>query len=90
MASLELEYRQMQQMLSGNAFGGMMGTSPAIRGIFDSIRKVATTDAPVLLLGESGTGKEMAAQAIHQGSARKEGPFIRHQLQRHSGDASGK
>jgi two-component system NtrC family response regulator len=75
-AGLEMEYRQMQQMLSGNAFEGMLGTSPAIRVIFDSIRKVATTDAPVLLLGESGTGKEMAARAIHQSSSRKSGPFI--------------
>jgi len=75
-ASLELEYRQMQQMLDGNAFAGMMGSSPAIRAVFDSIRKVATTDAPVLLLGESGTGKEMAARAIHENSARKDGPFI--------------
>jgi len=75
-ASLEFEYRQMQQMLGGNAFEGMMGTSPMIRSVFESIRKVATTDAPVLLLGESGTGKEMAARAIHQNSARKDGPFI--------------
>ena len=66
----------MQQMLGGNAFEGMMGASPAIRAVFDSIRKVATTEAPVLLLGESGTGKEMAARAIHQSSARKDGPFI--------------
>jgi two-component system NtrC family response regulator len=75
-ASLEVEYRQMQQMLGGNAFAGMMGASPAIRAVFDSIRKVATTEAPVLLLGESGTGKEMAARAIHDSSARKNGPFI--------------
>ncbi len=75
-AGLEVEYRQMQQMLGGNAFAGMMGTSQAIRAVFDSIRKVATTDAPVLLLGESGTGKEMAARAIHDSSARKDGPFI--------------
>jgi two-component system NtrC family response regulator len=54
----------------------MMGSSTAIRTVFESIRKVATTDAPVLLLGESGTGKEMAARAIHQGSARADGPFI--------------
>ena len=89
-ASLELEYRQMQQMLAGNTFAGMMGTSPAIRAVFESIRKVATTDAPVLLLGESGTGKEMAARAIHQNSARKDQPVHRHQLQRHSGNAPGK
>ena len=75
-ASLEVEYRQMQQMMGGSAFAGMMGSSPAIRAVFDSIRKVATTDAPVLLLGESGTGKEMAARAIHENSARKNGPFI--------------
>jgi two-component system NtrC family response regulator len=75
-AALEHEYRQMQQMLDGNAFAGMIGTSPSIRGVFDSIRKVATTDAPVLLLGESGTGKEMAARAIHENSGRKAGPFI--------------
>ena len=75
-ASLEIEYRQMQQMLDGNAFAGMMGSSPAIRSVFESIRKVATTDAPVLLLGESGTGKEMAARAIHENSSRKDGPFI--------------
>ena len=54
----------------------MLGTSAAMRSLFDTIRKVATTDAPVLLLGESGTGKEMAAQAIHQCSARKKGPFV--------------
>jgi two-component system NtrC family response regulator len=75
-AALDAEVRQMQQVLSGNAFEGMLGGSPAIRAAFDSIRKVATTDAPVLLLGESGTGKEMAARAIHQGSSRKDGPFI--------------
>jgi two-component system NtrC family response regulator len=75
-ASLEIEFRQVQQLISGNSFEGMMGNSRAIRSVFEAIRKVATTDAPVLLLGESGTGKEMAAMAIHQSSARKNGPFI--------------
>jgi two-component system NtrC family response regulator len=42
----------------------------------ESIRKVATTEAPVLILGESGTGKEMAALAIHHQSSRKDGPFV--------------
>jgi len=54
----------------------MLGTSAGMRDVFDKIRKVATTDAPVLLLGESGTGKERAAQAIHQSGPRKNGPFI--------------
>ncbi|MGD1085077.1 MAG: PEP-CTERM-box response regulator transcription factor [Verrucomicrobiota bacterium] len=75
-ARLEREYRDMQQLVGGEAFEGMLGTSAAMRGVFETIRKVATTEAPVLLLGESGTGKEMAAQAIHQNSSRKKGPFV--------------
>ena len=75
-AGLDAEIRQMQQVISTNTFEGMLGNSPAIRSTFESIRKVATTDAPVLLLGESGTGKEMAARAIHQGSARRDEPFV--------------
>src|SRR5690606_6821764 len=38
--------------------------------------KVATSDAPVLILGESGTGKEMTARAIHERSSRRDGPFV--------------
>jgi two-component system NtrC family response regulator len=75
-AGLDAEIREMQRMFAGNNFEGMLGDSLAIRSAFDSIRKVATTDAPVLLLGESGTGKEMAARAIHHSSARKDGPFV--------------
>jgi two-component system NtrC family response regulator len=74
-ASLEREYRQMQQ-LQGETFESMLGTSPQMQQVFTSIRKVATSDAPVLVLGESGTGKEMVAQAIHQRSPRKDGPFV--------------
>jgi two-component system NtrC family response regulator len=75
-AQLEKEFREMQLLLQGDGFEGMLGSSPAVRTVFESIRKVATTDAPVLILGESGTGKEMAARAIHQRSPRKDGPFI--------------
>ncbi len=75
-AQLEREYREMQHRLGDNAFEGMIGASPEIQQVFASIRKVATSDAPVLILGESGTGKEMAALAIHQRSARKDGPFV--------------
>jgi two-component system NtrC family response regulator len=74
-ASLEREYRQMQQ-LQGETFEGMLGTSPQMQVVFKSIRKVATSDAPVLVLGESGTGKEMVALAIHRQSPRKDGPFV--------------
>jgi two-component system NtrC family response regulator len=75
-ARLEREYREMQQHLQVDSFEGMLGTSPRMKIVFDLVRKVATTDAPVLLLGESGTGKEMAAEAIHQRSKRKTGPFV--------------
>jgi two-component system NtrC family response regulator len=47
-----------------------------MQAVFSSIRKVATTDAPVLILGESGTGKEMTARAIHHRSGRKDGAFV--------------
>jgi two-component system NtrC family response regulator len=74
-AGLEREYREMQQRLNADSFEGMLGTNARMQSVFDSIRKVATTDAPVVILGESGTGKEMAARAIHQHSARRDGPF---------------
>jgi len=75
-AQLEREYREMRQRWSTDTFEGMLGSSPPMQEVFTSIRKVATTDAPVLILGESGTGKEMAALAIHRRSARKAGPFV--------------
>jgi two-component system, NtrC family, response regulator len=75
-AQLERDYRDVQRLLKGDSFEGMLGTHARMQKVFDSIRKVATTDAPVLILGDSGTGKEMAAQAIHQKSARKDGPFV--------------
>ena len=76
LAGLEQEYRAMQQALDHDAFEGMLGASPQMQTVFNSIRKVAATDAPVLLLGESGTGKEMVALAIHRRSRRKAGPFV--------------
>jgi two-component system NtrC family response regulator len=75
-AGLERNYRELQQHVRGESFEGMLGTSPQMQHVFASVRKVATTDVPVLLLGESGTGKEMVAQAIHNRSSRKEGPFV--------------
>lgn len=76
-ALLEREFREIQGRLSaGEAFDGMLGTSRPMQTVFESIRKVATVDAPVLVLGESGTGKEMTARSIHQRSSRRAGPFV--------------
>ena len=54
----------------------MVGTSPSMRQLFHDIRKIALTDVPVLVTGETGTGKELTAQAVHERSQRKSGPFI--------------
>ncbi len=55
---------------------GMAGHSPAMNRLRQQIRKMAATDAPVLIGGESGSGKELAAQAIHQCSLRSGQPFV--------------
>jgi two-component system NtrC family response regulator len=75
-AGLERDYRELQAQLQTETFEGLLGTSPQMQRVFTSVRKVATTNAPVLILGESGTGKEMVALAIHRRSSRKEGPFV--------------
>ena len=56
--------------------GSMIGTGPAMRRVFEQIRKVAETDLTVLVRGESGTGKELVAQAIHETSPRARRPFV--------------
>jgi two-component system, NtrC family, response regulator len=75
-AQQERDYREAQQQVKNESFEGMLGASPQMQAVFDAVRKIARTDAPVLLQGESGTGKELASRAIHQVSRWKEGPFI--------------
>ena len=58
------------------ALGDFVGTSPAMREVYRTLRAVAGADAAVLITGESGTGKELAAQTIHELSPRSEGPFV--------------
>jgi len=61
---------------SRTELGGLVGTSMAMRACFALLERAAASDVSVLLEGESGTGKETAAQAIHDGSARKARPFL--------------
>ena len=75
-SQLEHEHRELQQRLSGESFEGMLGISPQMQEVFSSIRKVATTEVPVLIVGESGTGKELVAKAIHTNSSRRKCPFV--------------
>ncbi len=56
---------------------GMVGSSPAMHRIREIIRTAARSPSTVLITGESGTGKELVARALHLGSDRAEGPFIR-------------
>jgi two-component system NtrC family response regulator len=57
-------------------FSHMVGTSDAMQKVFDVVRRVAPTEAGILITGESGTGKELIAKAIHQGGARRKEPFV--------------
>jgi two-component system NtrC family response regulator len=76
LSHIEREYRDFKQRVLDESFDGMIGTSPEMEKIYASIRKVSTTDVPVLIVGESGTGKELVARAIHRRSLRKDGPFV--------------
>lgn len=57
-------------------FPEFVGNTPEMRKVFETIRDVAPSTATVLIYGETGVGKEMVAHAIHQSSARKDGPFV--------------
>jgi DNA-binding NtrC family response regulator len=59
------------------ALDNIIGESEEIKSIKTIVRKVASTDATVLITGESGTGKELIANAIHSLSNRRKGPFIK-------------
>jgi two-component system response regulator HydG len=58
-------------------FSRIIGTSPAIKELFETLSMVVPTEATILLLGESGTGKELVANAIHQNSPRREKPYVK-------------
>jgi two-component system, NtrC family, response regulator len=73
---LEKEHKELQGLVSDDSFEGLLGTSPPMQEVFDAVRRVATTDASVLLCGESGTGKELVARAIHRRGSRKDGAFV--------------
>ena len=57
-------------------FEGVVGNSPQMHRVLETLRAVAPTDSTVLIHGESGTGKELVARALHQNSPRKNKPFV--------------
>ncbi len=58
-------------------FEAIIGKSPVLSAVLDDVRRVAPTDATVLITGETGTGKELIARAIHSTSKRADRPFIK-------------
>ena len=57
-------------------FADFIGVSPGMQQVFNTIKKVAKTDANVLILGENGTGKELVARALHRNSLRQDEGFV--------------
>jgi len=57
-------------------FKGVIGSSPQMNDVIDRLRRIAPTNASVLIQGETGTGKELVAQALHQNSPRKNKAFV--------------
>ena len=74
---LEQENRTLRQQVDERfALENILGESPALREVLDTIRQVAPSSANILIEGESGTGKELAAHAIHNLSRRHKGKFV--------------
>lgn len=72
--SLVLENQKMRRHISG--VSQIIGETDLINNIRNTIRKVAPTDARVLITGENGTGKELVARWLHEYSRRNSGPFV--------------
>jgi two-component system response regulator HydG len=73
----EVEARYHPPAGKGSVDHDLVGTSPAMQRIIETIRRVAHSDSTVYIYGESGTGKELVARALHRTSRRKDGPFIK-------------
>jgi two-component system response regulator HydG len=74
---LRLKNLELNQRLDERfGFEGVVGSSTQMRGVIERLKRIAPTDATVLIQGATGTGKELVAQAIHQNSPRKKKPFV--------------
>jgi two-component system, NtrC family, response regulator len=73
---LERNSREQKDSETFVEFQGIVGASAQMQEVFSKIRKVTSSNIPVMITGESGTGKELVARAIHDLSPRKKSPFI--------------
>ncbi|MDX1578916.1 MAG: sigma-54 dependent transcriptional regulator, partial [Gemmatimonadota bacterium] len=71
-----LDRRPRARRIEASTTHGIVGRSPAMVEMLESIHQVAETEATVLITGETGTGKELVARAIHELSTRRTGPFV--------------
>ena len=65
-----------EQVLERYSFANIVGRSPAMQEVFETLKTVSASPLPVLIRGESGTGKELVARALHYNSLRKSGTFL--------------
>jgi DNA-binding NtrC family response regulator/signal transduction histidine kinase len=65
-----------RRLNSTNMYGSIVGSSPAMRAVYQVLENIKHSDAHVLISGETGTGKELVARSIHDNSRRSQGPFI--------------
>jgi two-component system response regulator HydG len=71
------EVRRLRKVVAeSQRWGDIVGTSPAMRRVYDLLERIAETEASVLITGESGTGKELVARAVHSRSRRRAGPYV--------------
>jgi DNA-binding NtrC family response regulator len=76
-ALLKRDHRRLLEQVQGAFAGQIIGRSPAMRRVFETIDKVADTDVTVLVRGDSGTGKELVANALHYRSPRRAKPMVK-------------
>ncbi len=76
LALREENTRLRREMLRAFARDNILGNSPQMRQVLETVRNVAPTNSTILVLGESGTGKELVARAVHEASLRREKPFV--------------
>jgi two-component system response regulator AtoC len=75
--ALREEVKRLRSALDqSRRFDDLLGTSAAMREVFELMERVAVAEAAVLITGETGTGKEIVARALHRRSHRHEGPFV--------------
>ena len=75
--ALRREVRRLERVVRHtDGFGDLLGNSPPMRLLYETMGPAAASDVPVLITGESGTGKEVAARALHRQSRMSAGPFV--------------